>query len=68
MKAGDVKCPQCGTGLKDVAPDYEFGRATSTFIPLRDVKILAHCHRGHRVGISWTGAEDDDVVTVEARP
>lgn len=58
MKAGDVKCPKCGAGFADVAPDYEldpserFGGLPSS-VPMR-ADVMGTCRSGHMV---WVRAE-----------
>lgn len=41
----DVKCPVCGAGLFDVAPDWEVSELIAGRLP----ECFARCDRGHHV-------------------
>lgn len=61
MKAGDVKCPECGAGFRDVAPDYEIG---PEYLPYSlnmggtTGAISGHCTNGHHFFAQWGLGED----------
>lgn len=55
MKAGDIRCPACGEGLRDVAPDYELAWSDELSLdPTTTKATQAACTNGHRVIVTAT--------------
>ncbi len=74
MKARDVKCPKCGEGLRDVAPNYEFRSPRRDEFPAlaNYTEMFCHCRGGHKLVWSMTpggfGKEANDAFGVSLLP
>lgn len=59
MKAGDWKCPRCGEGFRDVAPDYEIGpdgpdrMAGYELLAGSTGAVHGHCGNDHGYFLGW---------------
>ena len=72
MRAREVKCPTCGEGLVDVAPDYPVSlKAFAEDFPdadawgRRENRITARCRNRHLLGINAFADNAGAHVTVE---
>jgi hypothetical protein len=55
MKASEVKCPKCGAGVVDIAPDLELAieddGALTGLVPVATQTTFGHCASGHKLAI-----------------
>lgn len=69
MKGADVKCPKCGAGVVDIAPDYEFD---PNAIFGRQVAVESHsiatCANGHGMWITANAHRDGQPTTFTVEP
>src|SRR3954464_4040935 len=65
MKAADVKCPKCGLGMSDVAPDRDMGTsATDPMSPAWMTDTIGSCPKGHMILVTAIRGESGDDFTV----
>lgn len=66
MKAHEVKCPKCGAGLADVAPDFEMGTGSGTDLmsPSWITDTIGTCRLGHMICVTAVRRENGDDFTV----
>ncbi len=50
MKGKDIRCPRCGEGVVDVAPDFDFA-SRGLFDSVMESWSMATCRKGHVVGV-----------------
>lgn len=54
MKGADVKCPMCGAGLADVAPDFDLaGGGADEFGSCTQMVCDVTCRGGHKLMTRW---------------
>jgi hypothetical protein len=47
MTGADLKCPTCGAGAIDVAPEFELDPVALDLLPSKSWGISWHCASGH---------------------
>lgn len=53
MIASEVRCPECGKGFMDVAPDFDVTpRLDDSVVRMSLVKTYGHCEGGHLLTVS----------------
>ncbi len=72
MRAGDVKCQTCGSGLVDVDPDYDPTKRDprSVMGPPKTWSVQGRCAKGHLMiyGTGKDGAEGAFTAAVYDEP
>lgn len=64
MTAGDLECPKCGHGFRDIAPDLNVGRREDVIGTPSAITCFGHCKTGHRIAITSYGDDSPPTVTV----
>jgi hypothetical protein len=66
--AGEVRCPLCGEGFRDVAPDYPLAQDPDVWglAQGRTTWVSGACRGGHALRV--TVEQDDTPPTVTASP
>lgn len=67
MKGKDVRCPECGSGLVDVAPDYDLGGDGASWLydSISAMWTEGTCANGHKLMMHWARTPPRDTPAFE---
>lgn len=54
LLAGNIQCVVCGSGFRDVAPDYRINDGSGLDYGWTERRFYGHCRNGHRLGVLLT--------------